>query len=96
MHGATAFGNAFAEQLGDNAGEAAREHHAHLVLFVGGKRVDDTVDRLRGVVGVQRAEHEHAHRRAAERELDRLHLAHFAEQQDVGVVAHRTFQGGAE
>ena len=49
-----------------------------------------------GVVGVQRAEHEHAHRGAAERELDRFHFAHFAEQENVGVVAHRAFERGGE
>ena len=93
MDGAATLGNAFAEELGDDAGETAAEHNANLVLFLGGKGVDNAVDGLRGVVGVECAEDEHAHRSAAEGEFDGLHLAHFAEENDVGVVAHRAFQG---
>ena len=48
------------------------------------------------VVRVERAEDEHAHRGAAERELDRLELAHLADEQDVRVVAHRALQRRGE
>ena len=96
VDGAAALGHALAQQLGDDAGQAAGEHHAHLVLLVGGEGVDDAVDRLGRVVGVQRAEDEHAHRGAAEGELDGLELAHFTEEQDVGVVPHRALERGGE
>lgn len=39
-------------------------------------------------MGVQRAEDQHAHRGTGERELDRIQLAHLAQQKDIGVVAH--------
>ena len=92
MHGAATFGNAFAEELGNDAGEATGQHDAHLVLLVGGKGVDDAVDGLRCVVGVKRAEDEHAHAGAAEGEFDGFEFAHLAEEEDVRVVAHGTFE----
>ncbi len=40
MDGAAALRHALAEQLGDNAGQAASQHDAHLVLLVGRKGLD--------------------------------------------------------
>jgi hypothetical protein len=96
MHGDAALRHLLAEELGDDTGQTAGEHDAHLVLLLGGKGVDDAVDGLGRVVGVERAEDEHAHRGAGEGELDGLHLAHLAEEEDVGVVAHGALERGAE
>src|SRR5690606_38230223 len=46
------------EELGDHPAEGAGQHGAHLRLLVRGKDVDETVDGLAGVVGVQGAEYE--------------------------------------
>ena len=45
-----------------------------------------------GVVGVQRREHEMAGQRGLDRDLRRLEIAHFADHDDVGVLA----QDGAQ
>jgi hypothetical protein len=96
VHGAASLGDFLAKQLGDHAGEAAREHHAGLVLLVGRERVDDAVDGFGRVVGVQRAENEHAHRGAAEGEANGFQFPHFTQQEDVRIMAHRAFEGGGE
>ena len=63
-----------------------------LVLPPGGEDVDDAVDRLGGVVGVQGREDEVAGLGQREGELNGLEVAHLTHQQDVGVLA----QGGAK
>lgn len=96
VDGAAAFGFAFAEELGDDTGEASCKHDAHLVLLLGGEGIDDAVDGLGCVVRVERAEDEHTHRGATERELDGFQFAHLAEQKDVGVVPHRALKCGGK
>ncbi len=63
-----------------------------LGLLFGGEHVDDAVDRLRGVVGVQGGEHQVAGLRERERGADRLEVAHLAHEQHVGVLTERRTQ----
>ena len=69
-----------------------RKLGADLLLLVGGKDVDDAVDRPLGAGGVQRAEHQVAGFGRGDGRLDRLQVAHFADQNHVRVLA----QGAAE
>ena len=56
---------------------------------VGGKDVDDAVDRLGRALGVQRREDEVARLGRGERGRDRLEVAHLADEDHVGVLAQR-------
>ena len=51
-----------------------------------GKDVDDAVDRAGGARGVQRAEHDVARFGRGDGRLDRFQVAHFADQDHVGVL----------
>ena len=51
-----------------------------------GKDVDDAVDRALGAGGVQRAEHDVARFGRGDGRLDRLQVAHFADEDHVGVL----------
>ena len=70
--------------------------HPHLVLLRGGEHVDDAVDRLGGVLGVERAEHEVPGLGRRQGGADRLEVAHLADQDHVGVLAQGGLQGGPE
>jgi hypothetical protein len=63
---------------------------------VGREEVDDAVDRLHGVDGVEGREHEVAGLGRAQRGGDRLLVAHLADEDDVGVLAHRRAHGATE
>ncbi len=80
------------QELRDDAAQRIGEHRADLRLLVRGKDVDHTVDGLARVVRVQRSEDEQTGFRRGQRERDRLEVAHFADQHDVGVFAQRGFQ----
>ena len=73
-----------------------RQLHADLVLLAAGEGVDDAVDRLRGVLGVQRREHEVAGLRRGQGGRDRLDVAHLADEDDVGVLAQRPLERKGE
>ena len=62
----------------------------------GGEHVDDAVDRLGGVLGVQRGEHEVAGLGRGQRGGDRVEVAHLADEDHVGVLAQRGLQGIGE
>ena len=74
------------QALGDDARERAGELDPDLRLLVAREHVDDAVEGLAGVVRVQRGEHEVAGLGDRERGLDRLGVAHLADEQDVGVL----------
>ena len=84
------------QRLGDDALEADRELHADLALLGGREDVDDAVDRLRRVLGVQRGEHEVAGFGRGQRGADRLHVAHLADEDHVRVLAQRGLQAERE
>ena len=58
--------------------------------------VDDAVDRLGRRVGVQRGERKVTGLGDRERRLDRLQVAHFTDEDDVGVLAQRVLERGRE
>src|SRR6266403_1530257 len=76
--------------------EGLREHGANLALLAGREDVDDAVDRLRRARRVQGAEDEVSGLGRGERETDRLQVTHLTHENDVGVLAQRTPQRGAE
>ena len=80
------------QALRDRGLEHARELVADLILLVRRERRDDAVDGFRRVERVQRREHEVAGLGGDERRLDRLGVAHFADEDDVGVLAQRAAQ----
>src|SRR5215207_147831 len=82
--------------LGDDALEGDRQLRADLVLLRRRERVDDAVDGLRGVLGVQRREDQVAGLGRGERGLHRLQVAHLADEDHVGVLAERGLQRLAE
>src|SRR6266487_1665825 len=95
-HHATATFGPLQERLRQHALEHERELRAHLRLLVRREHVDDTVDRLGGRVGVQRRKRQVAGLGDRQRRLNRLEIAHFADQHDVGVLAQRVLERGLE
>ena len=69
--------------------EAAGQRHAHLRLIAGREQIDDPIDGLGRARRVHRAEHEVAGLRRGHRHRDRFRIAHFADEDHVGVFAHR-------
>ena len=65
----------------------AGELHPDLALLGGREHVDHTVDRLRRALRVQRREHEVPGLGGGQRSRDRLEVAHFADEDDVGIFA---------
>ena len=84
------------QRLRDDALERAGDLHAHLLLLRGREDVDDAVDRARGALRVQRAEHEVAGLGRREGGRDRLEVAHLADEDHVGVLAQRRAQALGE
>ena len=87
------------ESLRDDGTQGRPELDSDLLLSPGREDVNDAVDCLGGVVGVQGGEHEVTGLRQGEGELNRLEVAHLAHQEDVGVLAQcrpeGTLEGGA-
>jgi len=82
--------------LGDDPLQRDRELDAHLLLLGRREDVDDAVDRLRRVLRVQRGEDEVTGLRRGQRRVDRLEVAHLADEDHVGVLAQRGLQAKAE
>ena len=97
VHGdASAAVGLFHEELCYDSAEGVGEHGAHLGLLIGGEDVDETVDGFAGVVGVEGAEDEEAGFCGGQRELDGFEVAHFADEDDVGVFAEGGFEADGE
>jgi hypothetical protein len=79
--------------LADDRLQRERQHRADLLLLVRREHVDDAVDGLLHVGGVQRGERQVAGLGERQRRLDGLEVAHFADQHDVGVLAQHRLQG---
>jgi len=88
--------DSFEEVLGDHTAQGFGQAGSDLVLLFGREDVDDTVDRLGGALGVKRSEHQVTGAGGGERQFDRLEIAHFADEDDVGVLAQGAFEGGGE
>src|SRR5947199_274222 len=80
---ASRFVDAFEKILRDDALERLSQGSADLVLLGGREDVDDTIDRFGGIGGVQSAENEVTGSGRGQRELDRVQMTHFAEENDV-------------
>ncbi len=65
-----------------------RHHETDLLVLVGREEVDDAVDGLGGVDGVERREDQVTYLGGGERRGDRLVVTHLADQDHVGVLAH--------
>ena len=86
-HAASTTTGAWQQGLRHDSLEHERQLRAHLRLLVAREDVDDTIDRLGRRVGVQRGEDEVAGLGDGERRLDRLQVAHFADEDDVRVFS---------
>ena len=84
------------EPLRDDAAQRAGEHRAHLLVVVRREEVEHAVDRLGGVDRVDRREHEVAGLGGRQRRLDRLLVAHLADQDHVRVLAQDAPQRALE
>ena len=80
------------QPLRDRRLEHAGELDADLTLLVRREDGDDAVDGLGRVERVQRREHEVAGFGREQRGLDRLEVAHFADQDDVRILPQRAAQ----
>ena len=73
------------QRLRQHADQGGRQLRADLVLLFLGEDVDDAVDRAGGPVGVQRGEDDVAGFGRLDGRVDRFQVAHFADEDDVGV-----------
>ena len=81
------------EALGDDGLEHAGQLQPDLLLLMRRKHGDDAVDRFRRVERVQRREDEMSGFGGEQSRLDRLEVAHFADEDDVGILPQRAAQG---
>jgi hypothetical protein len=88
--------DALEQGLRDRRAQRLGKHGTHHFLLRRREHVDDTVDGLRGRARVQCAEHQVAGFGGGQRQADGLQVAHFADQDDVGVFAQRRAQRFAE
>ena len=93
--GSAAVGSRY-ELLRADADEDGGELDAYLLLLVRGKDVDDAVDRLRGVLRVERGEDEVPRFGGGDGGGDGFEVAHFTDEDDVGVLPERTLEGLGE
>jgi hypothetical protein len=84
------------EALRHRALQRAGDHRPHLLVHVRREEVDQAVDGLGGVDGVDRREDEVTGLRRAERGMHGLLVAHLADQDDVRVLAQDAAQRALE
>ena len=84
------------QQLGDDRVDRGGQLGPDLLLLVGREGVHDAVHRTGGARGVQRGEHEVAGFRRGDRRFHRFQVAHFADENDVRVLAEGAPEGLAE
>ena len=73
------------QTLRDHPAERRGEHRANLTVLVGREEVDDTVDRLGRVGGMERGKHQVSGLGRGESGADGLLVAHLTDEDDVGV-----------
>ena len=76
-------------------GEGSGELHPDLLLLVRREHVDDTVDRLGSVLGVQRPEDKVAGFSSGQRSRDRLEVTHLTHEDDVGVLTQHVLRSAS-
>src|SRR4028119_1016833 len=80
--------------LRDDPGHRFGERGADLCLLVGGEGVDQSIDRIRRSVGVQRAEDQRPHLSGGDRQRDRLQGARFAGREEGAAPPDGAARGG--
>ena len=80
------------QRLTDHPLEGLRQLRTNLLLLVRREHVDDAVDGLRSILGVQRGVDEVAGLGSRQRNADRLKVAHFTDQDDVRVLTQYVLQ----
>ena len=80
------------EILRDNTFERFSERGPDLVLLIGRENIDNAINRFRRARGMQRSEDEVTSCGGGQRQLNRLQITHFADQEDIRVFS----QGAAE
>ncbi len=80
------------QTLGDDGFENRRELQTHLLLLVGREDRDDPVDGLGRIQGVERAHDQVAGLGRRQGGLDRLEVAHLADEDDVWILP----EGGSQ
>src|SRR6187397_1401021 len=95
-HRTTTSFSARQQRLTENSFKHERKLRANLCLLIGRKDVDDTVDSGRGGVRVQRGERQVSGFSDTQRGLDRFEVAHFADEDDVRVLAQGSAKRGRE
>ena len=84
------------QRLRQDADDGGRKLHANLFLLIGRKHVDNAVHRALGAGGVQRAEHDVPGFGRGDGGFDRGQVAHFADQNHVGVLPQGAADGFGE
>ena len=74
------------ELLGDNRLNGGCQLDPHLILLMRGEYIDDPVDRLRGILGVQGGEDEVTGFCGSQCRRDGLEVAKLTNQNDVGIL----------
>jgi len=77
------------EGLAHDVLEGLGQGHAHLALLLGREALDEAVHGGHRAGGVQGPDHEVAGLGGGERQPHRLHVAHLADDDDVGILAQR-------
>src|SRR6266849_133183 len=84
------------QALGDDGLERGRKLQTNLFLLGGRKDGDDALNRFRGIEGVQGGENQVAGFGGQQRGGDGFEVAHFADQDDVGILTESGAQSGGE
>ena len=80
------------ETLRDDRAQILRQVQEDLRVLIQREHIDDAIERFRGVVRVQRRQHEMARTGQHDRGLHRFSIADLADQQHVRRRTHRTLQ----
>lgn len=80
------------ELLGTDAHKNRGELDTHLLLLVGREDVDDSVDGLRRILSMERGKNEVSCFRCRDGGRDRFEVAHFADENDVGILAEHPLE----
>src|SRR4029079_698514 len=95
-HGDTGAALLRQEPLSDKVAERAGEASANDLLIRGGKNADDSLDGFRRVNGMQRGQYQMAGFGRRQRDLDRLAVAHLADQDHLRRLTQRRSKGERE
>ena len=91
-HGASLPYDFWQQDLRDNAFKYKRELCPHLALLMTRKHINHAIDRLSRAVGMQRREYKVTGFRNCQGRLNRFQVAHFANQNHIGVFTQRVLQ----